>query len=198
MNNAMTLAERITPRTAALAVLAIVAVQAILLWVMNHPFFCPCGNVKLWHGIARSAENSQQITDWYSFTHIVHGVSFYFLIWLFWRQGPLVLRFLLAVLIEGAWEILENSEFVINRYRAQTMWREYYGDSILNSVSDTVMMMLGFALAARLPVPATVALTLVMEGFLVVLIRDSLFLNVVMLIHPFEGIKAWMMALPLP
>jgi hypothetical protein len=192
----VTLAQRLTPRNAALIVLALVAMQAFVLWSMNQPLICPCGTIKLWHGGSHSAENSQQITDWYSFTHIVHGIGIYFLIWLVWRRGPLLARLVLAVFIEGAWEILENSAFVINRYRTVTMWREYYGDSVINSLSDTVMMVIGFLLAAKLPVMATVALTVAMEAFLVVLIRDSLFLNIVMLIHPFEAIKAWQLALP--
>ena len=186
-----TLAIRLTARNTALIVIAMIAVQILLLRAEGHPFICPCGYVKLWHGTAHSSENSQQILDWYSFTHIVHGFAIYFFLWWLWRDSSFAARLIVAVLIEGGWEVLENSQFVIDRYRAQTVSREYYGDSVINSVSDTVMMILGFTLASRLPVLISVALVTVMELGLVFLIGDSLILNIIMLIHPFETIKAW-------
>jgi Protein of unknown function (DUF2585) len=187
---------RISPPVAVLVVAALLIMQAVILHLEGHTLICPCGTLKLWHGITHSPENSQQIFDWYSFTHIVHGLALYFLIWLAWRNGPVAARLMVAVLIEGGWEVLENSQLVIDRYRAQTVWRGYYGDSIVNSISDTCMMILGFVLAWRLPVKAAVALVVIMEGALMVLIRDSLLLNIIMLIHPFEAIKAWQAAMP--
>jgi hypothetical protein len=186
-----TLSVRLNARNTALIVAALIGVQILLLRAMGHPFICPCGYVKLWHGITHSPENSQQILDWYSLTHIVHGFAIYAALWWLWRDGSVAARLIVAVLIEGGWEVLENSQFVIDRYRAQTVWREYYGDSIINSVSDTCMMIIGFMLAARLPVLASVAAVAAMEFGLIFLIGDSLFLNIVMLIHPFEKIKAW-------
>jgi hypothetical protein len=101
-----------------------------------------------------------------------------------------------AVLIEGAWEIVENSDFVINRYRFQTASRTYYGDSIVNSVSDTITMTAGFLLASWLPARLTTAIAIALEASLAYLIRDNLTLNVIMLVHPFEAIKAWQSAAP--
>jgi hypothetical protein len=187
---------RLTWRNTALIVAALIVLQVLLLMAQGHTLICPCGHIKLWHGITHSRENSQQLFDWYSFTHVVHGFALYFGIWLLWRDGPLAARLILAVLIEGGWEVLENSQLVIERYRAQTVWREYYGDSVVNSVSDTIMMTTGFLIAARLPAKATVALALVMETSLIYLIRDSLALNLLMLIHPFEAIRNWQAALP--
>jgi hypothetical protein len=144
-----------------------------------------------------SAGNSQHLVDWYSFTHLIHGFLFYALLHLVdrhWvgrrRKLPVGLRLVLAIAIE-AWEIVENTPFVIARYRAATISLGYYGDSIVNSLSDTLFMVAGFVLAWRLPVPVVVALALVLEGFLGWAIRDNLTLNVIMLIHPIDAIKAW-------
>lgn len=178
-------------RKAALASGLILAVTAIILYAMGRVPFCTCGYIKFWHGAVNSSENSQHLTDWYTFSHILHGILFYALLWWATPQWTLTQRFIAAVAIEAGWEILENSPLIIDRYRTATIAFDYYGDSIVNSISDILAMMAGFALALRLPVAASAGLFLGIEAGMAWAIHDNLTLNVLMLIWPIDAIKTW-------
>lgn len=174
-----------------LAGLAIVAGLAIALWIMGRTPLCTCGSIKLWHGVVQSAENSQHITDWYTPSHVIHGFVFYVFLWWLMPKASFATRLLLALGIESAWEIIENTNATIERYRTATIALDYYGDSILNSVMDVLAMVAGFFLASILPVWLTIALAISAELFTGYMIRDNLTLNVIMLLYPLDAIKAW-------
>lgn len=173
------------------AAFAIVAAAAVILRSIGRTAFCTCGTISVWTADAWGPENSQQLFDPYTFTHVTHGVLLYALVRIVAGGLSLPTRGVLVVLIESAWEILENTERVIERYRAETMALGYYGDSIFNSVGDILACMVGVVLAARLPVRSTMTLVIGMEVVLTVWIRDSLALNVLMLLYPIEAVKRW-------
>jgi hypothetical protein len=170
---------------------ALVAVMGVILLWMGRPAICTCGEVKFWVGEVNGPDNSQHLADWYTPSHIVHGFLFYALGWAVLRRNPPGDRLLGAVLIEAGWELLENSQWIIDRYREATMALGYNGDSVINSVADVCWMILGFGIARRLPVWGTAAVALVFEVATLLLIRDNLTLNVIMLIAPSDAIRAW-------
>jgi hypothetical protein len=173
--------------------IAVVVIAAAILLAMGRIPVCKCGDVKLWHGVVASSENSQHISDWYTFSHIIHGFAFYGLLWLIgarfgWTAG---VRLVLATLLEAGWEILENTPMIINRYREQTIALDYYGDSVLNSVADIGAMVAGFVAAWRLPLLVIVVLAIVMEVGVAWWIRDNLTLNILQLLYPTEAVLQW-------
>jgi len=174
-----------------LTFLAILSLLAITEFWMGRSPLGPDGKFGLWDGNIWGPENSQRVADVYSFSHIIHGMLFYALLWYLARRLPLRYRFLIAVLMEAGWELLENSPFIIHRYREVTMALGYMGDSILNSVSDIGMAAFGFWLASRWRVGVSVALILLMEVGCLLWVRDNLTLNILMLVHPIDAIKAW-------
>jgi len=151
----------------------------------------PDGLFGWWDGNIWGSENSQRVADAYSFSHIIHGMIFYWFLWLVARKVPVKYRFIMALVLEAAWELLENSPIIIDRYRAATIAQGYVGDSVLNSVSDVLMAGIGFVIARYSRVWATVVLIVMMELGCLFWIRDNLTLNVVMLVYPIESLKVW-------
>lgn len=174
-----------------LATLALVVAQAVTLAAMGQPLICACGTVKLWHGAVSSPETSQHITDWYTFSHVLHGFIFYAALWAIAPKSPIGLRLLIAVGVEIGWELLENSPMIVERYRQSALAQGYTGDSVLNSVMDTVAAAAGFALAHRFSARVIVAATIAVELAMLWLVRDNLTLNILQLVYPSDAVSKW-------
>jgi hypothetical protein len=165
---------------------------ALVLHAMGRPWWCQAGDLAPWSGDIWSRHNSQHLVDPYSVTHAMHGLLFYWLLWLtLGRIASATTRAGVALGIETAWEIVENTNAMIERYRATTISLDYYGDSVVNSIGDILCFVGGYAAAAVIPVSVSVVGFVAAELLLLVWIRDSLFLNMLMLVHPIEAVKAW-------
>ena len=176
-----------------LAIFAVVTVTIYRLHNQGRLWWCSCGQIRLWAGDIWSSDNSQHLFDPYSFTHLLHGFVFYWLLaWSLPRLSPLW-RLWLALSIEAVWEMIENSNSIIQRYRDTTLALGYQGDTIINAMGDLLMCGLGVALARRLGFWRTLMLFILTELVLLVWIRDGLLLNIIMLIYPIEAVKAWQM-----
>jgi hypothetical protein len=161
-----------------------------MLWLGRTPI-CTCGYVKLWHGQVMSSENSQHLLDWYTPSHILHGLAFYFGLRYLAPRLSVGWRLVIASVIEAGWEVVENTSWIIDRYRGETAALDYFGDSIINSSADFAAMVVGFLIAMRAPVWVSVALFIAAEVIVGYIIRDGLMLNIIMLLWPLEAIKQW-------
>jgi len=176
--------------TAGAAALLIAAAAALLLAMGRVPTYRH-GPFRLYTSDVHGDENSQQLTDPYTFTHVTHGILLYAALHVVGGRAPIGLRVVTAVALEGLWEVVENTDAVIARYRAETIAQGYYGDSVVNSIGDMAATIVGFAIAASLPARATAALAVVLESVLLLWIRDNLALNVVMLLWPIDALRVW-------
>ena len=170
---------------------ALLVVQALALLAMGHPLICTCGYVAVWHGNPSGPETSQHLTDWYTYTHVIHGLLFYLGLWLIAPRMPFIVRLALALGLEVTWEIIENTPLIMERYRQSALARGYFGDSVVNSLFDTLATAVGFILARVLPIWSSVAVVIGIEIFLGVMIRDNFTLNVIQLIYPNEALSLW-------
>jgi hypothetical protein len=180
-----------TLRKTAVSALVVFALAAVILLAMGRHPICTCGSIDLWVSGRDSPRTSQMLADWYSLSHIVHGLLFYAGLWLLLRRWPATWRFLVALIIEAGWEVIENTPLVIDRYRETTAALGYTGDSVINSMSDIAMMCVGFLAARRLPLWASVLLLLALEVIPLFVIRDNLALNIWNLLAPNAQVAAW-------
>ncbi|MEQ1921539.1 MAG: DUF2585 family protein [Pyrinomonadaceae bacterium] len=181
-------------KTPVILCLVVFAVSAALLVWQGRVWWCQAGDMVPWSWDIWTTHNSQHVIDPYLFTHVLHGILEFWLIGLLFKRMPLAWRLLIAVVIEATWEVAENSSYIIERYRTVTLSLDYFGDSIINSLTDIVACATGFTIAYKLKFWKSLALFLATEAILILWIRDSLLINIVMLLYPIEAIKAWQMA----
>lgn len=185
------MSEKLFDRTSMIAVVAIVVAATILLAIQGRVIWCEAGDYWPWSWTVMSRHNSQHVIDPYSFTHILHGILEFWLIGLVFSRVPLAWRFVIAIFIESTWEVAENTSYIINRYRETTLSLDYFGDSIVNSLADIVCCGIGFVIAKKIGYWRSLALFIVTETILIFTIRDSLILNIIMLLYPIDAIKTW-------
>ena len=181
----------INTRAIVLAILLLLSLQGVVLYAMGQPLQSESGVIALWHGVVKSPENSQQISDWYTYSHIIHGFIFYLIFSLLFPKMHPLIRLLFALGVEMAWEITENTPWLIDHYRKQALAMGYSGDSVLNSISDSAAMLLGYLIAWRMPIIVTLCIALALEFGVAYSIHDNLTLNILNLVHQFDFIRAW-------
>ena len=169
----------------------LILLQGVMLFLLGQPVICECGYIKIWEGVVLSPGNSQHIADWCSFSHIIHGLVFYVILWILFPNMPVRYRFLLALGIEAGWEVIENTPWIINIYRQQALAQGYIGDSILNSIFDTLFAVLGFGFARFMPLWTSITIIVALEVWVGYFIHDNLTLNILNFIHQFEFIQRW-------
>jgi hypothetical protein len=171
----------------------VLLLMIVLLRAQGRMFLCACRYFDVWTSDTCSSNNSQQLFDPYSFTHVLHGFLFFWLIALLFKRLTASWQFLLALLLESAWEVFENTSFVINKYRSETAALGYQGDTVVNSLGDLACALVGFLVARQLGLRRSLILFLLLELVLMLWIHDSLLLQIVMLVRPMEAIKLWQM-----
>jgi Protein of unknown function (DUF2585) len=176
-----------------LLIFAVVVLSASQLWNQGRVWWCQAGDFSPWSWAVWSPHNSQHVIDPYTFTHVLHGILFFWIASLIFRKMPLAWRLLMAISVECVWEVVENTDMIINRYREATISLDYFGDSIINSLGDILSFAVGFWLAHKLRFWLSLVFFVVIEIILLIWIRDSLVLNIIMLIYPIEAIKQWQM-----
>lgn len=186
--------DKISAKTYVILIVLLFGVHIVSLTYQGHIPICSCGYVIPWNSEVNTANDSQHLADWYTFSHIIHGFLFYFLIRKIFKKMPVEMALLLSVGIEVGWEILENSPIIINRYR-ETAATMYFGDSIFNSFSDVLWMIIGFWGALKLPTWISVSIVVFLELFTLYYIKDNLTLNIIMLLYPFEAIRNWQLGI---
>lgn len=188
--------DNLIQRKTILAVLAVMAVSAVFLSFQGRVWWCQAGDMVPWSWDIWTTHNSQHFIDPYAFTHVLHGVLEFWLLGLVFSRVPVVWRFVMAIVIEAIWEVAENSSYIIERYRTVTLSLDYFGDSIINSLADIVCCAIGFGLAKRLGFLRSLVMFVATEVILIFWIRDSLVINIIMLIYPIDALKAWQMGGP--
>ena len=191
MNDTNYYQQKLFQKTPVIICLMVMVVATLILWLQGRVWWCQVGDYLPWAWNIWSAHNSQHVIDPYSFTHILHGVLEFWLIGLIFKKLPMAWRLLLAMVIESSWEVVENTTYMIDRYRAATISLDYFGDSIINSVADILCCAIGFTIAYKLRFGKSLVLFLTTEAILIATIRDSLIINIIMLIYPIEAIKHW-------
>lgn len=176
---------------ATVVVAALLVLQAAVLALMGRPLVCTCGTILAWYPSASGPGTSQHVADWYSFSHVLHGLLFYLLLRAAMPGAPPLVRLAIAMGMEVGWEVLENTPLIIERYRQTAMAQGYFGDSIVNSLADSLAAAAGFLVARSVPVWVSVAIFAAVEVLLATIIRDNLTLNVIQLIAPDAGLSEW-------